>query len=490
MNEETSPTADPKDSLALKLTEPEVSTDKPWGDDVLGRKEIAARLTNLISNQSLPLTISIHGAWGTGKTFMLKRWQKDLESQKFRAIYDNAWEDDFCDDPLLSIIGQMWDYFERDKGDKLKQLVKSVKEQAGKLVWANIKSVISNKTGLTFEIPQSDQTKSDLIDVYLDQTRTRTELKEQLKEMAAEVNEESGQPLVFIIDELDRCRPTFAIELLERVKHIFDVPNMVFALGINRDELCKALSSVYGDIDTDVYLRRFFDLEFNLPEVDSRQFTINLIEQMGLADVFQSLAESSRNEVHVHDYDNYVRVFPRLWTALELSLRDMDYGIRLLALLAMNVKPNAYTHPFLLSILIAVRFKQPATYKKLVKGTFRTSEVIDFVEEELARGLVDEDLSRYLDRIEGFLHCAEDAGNIQNIRGAVAYEELQEVQYGNFDANFSVISRRARSQIEGRASRILQAIEAGRSLNVEPMVFSHLASLIDMYQPSMRSLEQ
>ena len=49
------------------------------------------------------------------------------------------------------------------------------------------------------------------------------------------------QPLIFIIDELDRCRPTFAIELLERVKHIFDVPNMVFVLGINRDELCKSL---------------------------------------------------------------------------------------------------------------------------------------------------------------------------------------------------------------------------------------------------------
>ncbi len=277
---------------------------------------------------------------------------------------------------------------------------------------------------------------------------------------------------------------------MERIKHIFDVPNMVFVLGINRDELCKALSSVYGDIDTDVYLRRFFDFEFNLPEVDSRQFTINLIEQMGLADVFQRLAESSRNEVHVHDYDNYVKVFPSLWSALELSLRDMDYGIRLLALLAMNVKPNAYTHPFLLSVLIAVRFKQPATYKELVKGTFRTSEVIDFVEEELARGLVGEDLSRYLDRIEGFLHCAEDAGNFQDMKGAGAYEELQEVRHGNFDVEFRVISRRARSQIKGRALRILQAIEDGRSLNVEPKVFSHLASLIDMYQPSMRSLEQ
>ena len=77
--------------------------------------------------------------------------------------------------------------------------------------------------------------------------------------------------MVFIIDELDRCRPTFAIELLERVKHIFDVPNLVFAFGINRDELCSSLQSIYGNIDADVYLRRFFDMEFTLPQTQTQR---------------------------------------------------------------------------------------------------------------------------------------------------------------------------------------------------------------------------
>ena len=71
---------------------------------------IADRLTNLARNQSAPFVISIHGYWGTGKTFMLKRWQKDLERQDFKAIYLNAWEDDFGDDPLLAIIGQLSEY--------------------------------------------------------------------------------------------------------------------------------------------------------------------------------------------------------------------------------------------------------------------------------------------------------------------------------------------------------------------------------------------
>ena len=329
--EQDKPITDPRDSLALKLNEPEVSVDKPWGDDVLGRAEIAEKLTNLIQHQSLPLTISIHGSWGTGKTFMLKRWQQDLENQKFKAIYYNAWEDDFCDDPLLSIIGQVWQYFEKDKGSKVNRLVESVKENALSFAWANIKSVVNNKTGFILEIPQGDQTERDLICEYLGQTKTRTDLKERLKEMAAEVSKESRQPLVFIIDELDRCRPTFAIELLERVKHIFDVPNMVFVLGINRDELCKALSSVYGEIETDIYLRRFFDFELNLPEVDSRKFALYLFNRFRLDEAFQSLSITSKDSIHVYDFDNYKKVFPGLWSALGLSLRDIDYGIRLVA---------------------------------------------------------------------------------------------------------------------------------------------------------------
>ena len=159
---------------------------------------------------------------------------------------------------------------------------------------------------------------------------------------------------------------------------------MVFVLGINRDELCKALSSVYGEIETDIYLRRFFDFEFNLPEVDSRSFATNLIERMQLADVFHWLTESCRDEVHVHDYDNYVRVFPSLWSALRLSLRDMDYGIRLLAFLAKNVRPTVFTHPFLLSVLIAMKFRNRRIFDALIRGDFETKEIVNYIDEELA----------------------------------------------------------------------------------------------------------
>ena len=80
---------------------------------MLDRKEIADRLTSIIRGQEAPFVISLDGRWGTGKTFLLKRWQQDLENQGWQAIYYNAWEDDFAGDPLLSITGQLSEHLEK-----------------------------------------------------------------------------------------------------------------------------------------------------------------------------------------------------------------------------------------------------------------------------------------------------------------------------------------------------------------------------------------
>ena len=301
MTEENADSTDPRDALKLKLLEPDVSPDEPWQDDVLGRGEIAAKLTNLIREQSDPFVISIDGQWGTGKTFLLKRWQKDLEKQEFRVIYFNAWEDDFCDDPLLSIIGQLSDHF---KKGNLKKLADEMGKIALPLLKKNALSVLNRATGLTFEV---DLNERDLLKEYRDQRQTKTKLKNQLTKMATAVVQETNHPLIFIIDELDRCRPTFAIELLERVKHIFDIPNMVFVFGINRDELCKSLESIYGEIDTTVYLRRFFDMEFTLSEVDSVSFCRILMDRFHFEEFFRTLSTNASTRLHSDDYNGLAR---------------------------------------------------------------------------------------------------------------------------------------------------------------------------------------
>ena len=118
-------------TVTLKLSEPAVDSANPWSDDLLTRQDIATRLTNLVATQAPPLSISLHGQWGTGKTFLLRRWQKALELDGYQAIYFNAWEDDFCDDPLLAMIGHLAGHFEENK---FKELARRVAEIALPLI--------------------------------------------------------------------------------------------------------------------------------------------------------------------------------------------------------------------------------------------------------------------------------------------------------------------------------------------------------------------
>ena len=425
---------------------------------------------------------------------MLRRWQKTLELDKWQAIYFNAWEDDFCDDPFLAMIGQLSEHF---KDDRFKELARKAVATAIPLIRENLLGVLKATTGLTVKLDNQQQGNKTPLDAYLEQRATKDNFKNLLGQLAEEVARETGHPLVFIVDELDRCRPTFAIELLERVKHIFDVSHLVFVFGLNRDELSKSLSSVYGDINTDVYLRRFFDFEFNVPEVDSRGFAEQLIDRFQLVQVFQKLDEALASSAHhydytgfrhTHDYDNYRTVIPRLWSALGLSLRDIDYGIRLLALLTRNIRPRTPTHPYLLVILIAMKFKKPEFYRSLIAGNFETSEVMDYIDGELRRDQVDEELTRYLDRSEGFLYCADSSNDEDQDqpRGQAAVDELSQTPDVPLLPGSSVISDRAQKANRQQRQRILQAIADGRQLHIDGRLFVNLAALVDTFQTQLR----
>ena len=380
MTEEVNAQIDPRDSLKLKPPELDVSSEQPWDDDVLHRKQIAAKLTNLIQDQSSPFTISIHGYWGTGKTFLLKRWQRDLEIQGFKAIYFNAWEDDFCDDPLLAILSQLSEYLEKST---LSSLTSQIAKVAIPLIRQNIVSVLEKHTGLKLELNQNQQTEEDPLKSYRSQRASKDELKKQLTKMSAAIREETGHPLVFIIDELDRCRPTFAIELLERVKHIFDVPDLVFIFGINRDELCSSLRSIYGDIESSIYLRRFFDMEFTLPEADTEVFCRHLMGKYDLENFFATLSKNANVNVHNNDFGLLVRDFPTFWTSLGFSLRDIDYCVRTIALVGKNIKERQYMYPSLLGLLIALKLMNPSLYRLYIERKCLGSEVMNYIYEKV-----------------------------------------------------------------------------------------------------------
>ena len=91
-----------------------------------------------------------------------------------------------------------------------------------------------------------------------------------------------------VIDELDRCRPSYAVELLEVVKHLFGVDRIVFVLAINRSELAHSVRALYGSgFDAENYLRRFFDVDFRLPEPERKAFIDSMIDAINIREYFE-----------------------------------------------------------------------------------------------------------------------------------------------------------------------------------------------------------
>ena len=309
-----------------------------------------------------------------------------MSNQGFHAIYFNAWEDDFCDDPLLAIIGQLSEHFKRSG---FKDLADKVSQIAIPLLRQNALGVLNKATGLDFNIQKNEDNARKLLQEYLDQRKTKDDLKDKLTDLSSKVLDKTKHPLVFIIDELDRCRPTFAIELLERIKHIFDVPNLVFVLGINRDELCKSLQSVYGDITAEVYVRRFFDFEFNLPDGDSIEFCKHLFDKFGLG-------EDSPSGV------------PELWSYFGLPLREMDYCTRLLCLTIRNLQSDD-NNPgkLLLGLLIAMRFANEPLYRKIHSGDWRAKELLDYIHSQIPQDDGQSEIAQILADIEASLYVIE-----------------------------------------------------------------------------------
>lgn len=284
--------------------------------------------------------ISLDAGWGEGKTFFVRQVEKTLEfatkrewgessstleelrsyfqktvlnatnlNNSYLPIYYNAWLYDNHDDPLMSLVftivkktEQYLDtQFRKTVGQKLSSLLSAVSANIfGKYVQV---SLSGEKIGETFE-------GQDI----LKNVRTSEQIRELVKELLNEVITERAQRLVIFLDELDRCRPSYAIEMLERIKHYFDDERIIFVISVNKEQLIHTISKYYGyGFDSTGYLNKFFDLNAHMPPM---KISINEIS----------------SEAKEHRPYHFIQIAEELGNYYKLSLRDsLIYQQKILA---------------------------------------------------------------------------------------------------------------------------------------------------------------
>ena len=384
--------------LSLVFDNKKINEESPWKDDFLKRGKYADALNQMI-NIAKPLTVSVNGKWGTGKTFLLRRWRQELENNGNCAIYFNAWTDDYCKNPLVSIIGQIAAHLKASENTGWKELAASLLETAVPAVKAlmgmfapGTPQLIEGAEKTAEKIRERDFGKT--LENYSESTENIYKLKTTLQKLAGQVQVDTGHPLVFIVDELDRCRPTFAIEVLERIKHIFGVPGIMFVLGVNGEELQKSIRQVYGDIDAADYLRRFYEHEIPLSEPKSSEYCRALLRQYNKELTAIMTKDNHRRNSYARATKDF---YPILFDAMNLSLRDTEHCFRSLCFAIYNtadLKPN-YDIAYPAICLIVLRLKNPELYKKFVRRESLSRDVINYF-----HGFLNDDISEKMDVIE------------------------------------------------------------------------------------------
>ena len=282
--------------MSLNIRPLEVDPDDPHANDALGREKDCIMLADIIEETGGPFTLAVDAEWGNGKTVFIRMLEAHLAKRDFHCVSFSAWECDFCDEPLAPLIAEIGGQASEDastlkkiktKGNKLYGCFKKVVAATHPAAGAIVESVE--------ELAGGEETGDyDFMTPYEEYRSALEGFRKCLETFS--LKEENGKPLVVLIDELDRCRPDFAVNFLERVKHVFDVPSLVFVMAVNGRELASVVKSFYGCGDGEKYLEKFFDLVFHLR--NEKTLIGASLEEVGIGRFLNRVISSSAGGLH------------------------------------------------------------------------------------------------------------------------------------------------------------------------------------------------
>ena len=340
--------------------------DNIWEDDLLKRKESAQLLTRLLENVETPFSLIINSSWGTGKTFFLERWHKEI-SEKHLAVYFNAWESEITPIPLITFLESIKTEIKKDKN-----FYSELEEKIDKYIYiliAFIPFLISTYKDCSLNnIIEKGKEILDFSKVESKKNYDIKTIKEEFEEIIKDVlnilNQEEDsnrirkEPIFIFIDELDRCRPDFAIRFLELIKHFFSVEGIVFVLALDLRQLETSIKHIYGsDIDCEGYLRKFINQFYNLPPLTRSFYANKLFEDF----------KNTNSLIGNYEPKALIDLFSGLSDFFSLSLRDMESVFSKFNMLS-TISNEKSLFPAIILFYLCTQIKYPKVWNKFISN--------------------------------------------------------------------------------------------------------------------------
>lgn len=377
-------------------------TDDIWAGDLLGRRADAELLQQFLTRRVAELrargatacyTLNIDARWGQGKSYFLERFGKHLEGEGYRVASINAWAEDYVEDPFIGVMAEILKAFGGEKSAAAKKTMTAMAAATGKVLGVvgkhAAKGVLKKafgvdgaemaaevgaeaaKAGTDTLAELSDAASAKLADTLVKQFEESRQTIAHFKKALAKLIAGSGrQPLFVLIDELDRCRPTHAVAILERLKHLFDVDGLVFVLATDTDQLRHAINAVYGaSFDSRGYLLRFFDRTYRFPEPDRQAYVAHLFKQHAI--------DTSKLRSPPDD-NGHVRFFTQVVDTFDLPLREIERCCDMLeTVITLWDKPFGIQMTFMLPLIVAAMKPDPEFFAELARTTHLSKDYAD-----------------------------------------------------------------------------------------------------------------
>lgn len=347
--------------------------------DKFKRSIYAEFLTRYLSSEgeSNSYVLNLNAEWGAGKTWFIKRWHSELKNI-YPTVYIDAWQQDFSDDPLLTVFSSIVEQLKYISGNEIK-IAPEFKEKIFKLLKGTGKFAIKsamNSVGiklddidLTLDSGDVDGFVDALCSTHKERYDAIQSIKNDIREWidACRGKTNLRLPAFILIDELDRCRPSYAVEMLETIKHIFDIPGIVFVIATDTEQLQHAIKAIYGEgFDARSYLGRFFRRRFSLHEASRQEFILDRIvrikEQLLLDNVWPQYVCSG--DVGIKQLANILYVTS---DTFGLSLRRTEQLMdRVIAILTHNKAVEPRLNLVVLIFLCAIHDKYHDVYVDLI----------------------------------------------------------------------------------------------------------------------------
>lgn len=293
--------------------------------DHYGRDNAAKTLAKLIVTGPAPYVYSIEGPFGSGKTHYILQIIAHLETSelikqasKVRHVIFDAWRTDHQTLALVALVSKILSAYPENNIKFKQKLDTGVKE----IVRAYKRSSVAVGAGIAGTNINVDFEDSPLKAFQ----KTEDEISYLRKDISALIGA-SREKLVVFIDDMDRCRPSYAIEIMECIKHILDIPNLVFVICIDKSQIESIIGTVFGSsANSNGYLARFIDLRTQLPPPSPD----HSISELSL---YKTLGKGTEKTDFSSQYRDFIKLSDFISESLDLSIRDIDHISRFLCIL-------------------------------------------------------------------------------------------------------------------------------------------------------------